>query len=78
MMYGVTSVRKEGNYHYMSYRCFKSSDVIVNNLMEVHLNIQVTWTGFFNKIPHKTQELENLCSPISVKKLNLYLKTFSE
>ena len=67
------------SYHYISYRCFKkSSDVIVNNLMVVHLNIQMTWTSFLNKIPHKMQELENLCSSISVKKLNLYLKTFSE
>ena len=79
MVYGVTSVRPEGSYHYMSYRCFKkSSDVIVNNLMVVHLNIQVTWTSFLNKISLKTQELDNLYSSISVKKSNLYLKTFSE
>lgn len=79
VVYGVTSVRPEGSYHYMSYRCFKkSSDVIVNNLMVVHLNIQVTWTSFLNKISLKTQELDNLYSSISVKKSNLYLKTFSE
>lgn len=79
VVYGVTSVGQEGVITTYPTDVFKkSSDVIVNNLMVVHLNIQMTWTSFLNKIPHKMQELENLCSSISVKKLNLYLKTFSE
>lgn len=56
MVYGITSVREEKrSYHYISYRHLKkSSDVIMNNFMVIHLKIQMKWTSFFNKIPHKT------------------------